>query len=174
MNGDTGRIETQHIVTEEIYRRVGILQEEYEAEVTTTMAVWADYRHGFCEITVRARILIDAGKVNAAGFQNMKTAEVEKNVRLPSLELPKFRSHVTEFRGFWDRFADSIHKRTEFLDGAKLTYLRGCPTDDALGSIIDLSFSNAHYGLAIQMLELHLHRPYTAVRKLILDLLRIM
>ncbi|OUC42092.1 hypothetical protein D917_10461 [Trichinella nativa] len=169
MNGDTGRIEAQHIVTEEIYRRVGILQEEYEAGLTTKKLPT-----GFCEITVRARILIDAGKVDAAGFQNMKTAEVEKNVRLPSLELPKFRSHVTEFRGFWDWFADSIHKRTEFLDGAKLTYLRGCPTDDALGSIIDLSFSNAHYGLAIQMLELHLHRPYTAVRKLKLDLLRIM
>ncbi|KRY13349.1 hypothetical protein T12_787 [Trichinella patagoniensis] len=100
MNGDTGRIEAQHIATEEIYRRVGILQEEYEA----------DYRHGFCEITVRARILIDAGKVDAAGFQNMKTAEVEKNVRLPSLELPKFRSHVTEFRGFWDRTSQINHE----------------------------------------------------------------
>ncbi|KRX54680.1 hypothetical protein T09_7107 [Trichinella sp. T9] len=95
-------IEVQFIATEEMYRRVDLLQEEYEAgldgEVKTAMAEWAEYRKGFRGITVRARTL-SAGKVKAAGSQNTKTIEGE-NVRFPFLELPKFRGDVTEFQGF--------------------------------------------------------------------------
>ncbi|KRY12340.1 hypothetical protein T12_8941 [Trichinella patagoniensis] len=119
-------IEVQLITTEEMYRRVDILQEEYEAgldgEVKIAMAQWVEYRKGFRGITVRARTL-SAGKVKAAGSQNTKAIEGEKNVRFPFLELPKFRTLLS--------------------DGARLTYLRGCLTGDALRSIIGLSSSNA-------------------------------
>ncbi|KRY33007.1 hypothetical protein T01_2299 [Trichinella spiralis] len=152
-NAATGMMEAQLVVTEEMYRRVDLLQEEYEAgldgeEVKTAMAEWAEYRKGFRGITVRARTLLSAGKVEAAGSQNTKAIEV--------------RGDVTEFRGFWDRFADSIHKRTDLSDGAKLTYLRGCLTCDALRSIISLSSSNADYEVAVQRLKERFDRPYTA------------
>ncbi|OUC42929.1 hypothetical protein D917_10161, partial [Trichinella nativa] len=66
------------IATEEMYRRVNLLQEEYEAgldrEVKTAMAERAEYRKGFRGITVRARTL-SAGKVKAAGSQNTKAIE---------------------------------------------------------------------------------------------------
>ncbi|KRY28061.1 hypothetical protein T01_5854 [Trichinella spiralis] len=87
-------------------------------------------------------------------------------------ELPKYGGDVTEFRGFWDRFADSIHKRTDLSDGTKLTYLHGCLTGDALRAISCLS-SNGLYKVAVQRLKERFDRPYTAVRKLTLDLLRI-
>ncbi|KRY09552.1 hypothetical protein T12_13637 [Trichinella patagoniensis] len=52
-----------------------------------------------------------------------------------------------EYRqGFWDRFADSIHKWTDLSNGTKV---------------------------AVQRLKERFDRPYTAVRKLTLDLLRI-
>ncbi|KRZ66613.1 hypothetical protein T10_7670 [Trichinella papuae] len=170
----TGIIEAQLGATEELYRRVDLLQEEYEAsldgeDVNTAMAEWAEYRRGFRDITVRARTLISAGKVEIASSQK-KGTESERNVRLPSLELPKFGGDFTEFRGFWDRFADSIHKRTDLSDGAKLTYLRGCLTGDALKAIIGLSSSNADYEVAVQRLKERFDRPYIAVRKLVLEL----
>ncbi|KRZ15919.1 hypothetical protein T11_9359, partial [Trichinella zimbabwensis] len=56
----------------------------------------------FCEITIHARALISAGQTKAADSQNAMTADGEKN--------------------------DSIHKRVDLSDGAKLTYLRGCLT----------------------------------------------
>ncbi|KRZ75666.1 hypothetical protein T10_11403, partial [Trichinella papuae] len=115
--------------------------------------------------------LMSAGKVEVASSQKTKETEGERNVRLPSLELPKFGGDVTEFRGFWDRFADSIHKRTDLSDGAKLTYLRGCLTGDALRAIISLSSSNADYEVAVQRLKERFDRPYIAVRKLVLELM---
>ncbi|KRZ75044.1 hypothetical protein T10_10361 [Trichinella papuae] len=143
-NATTGMIEAQLVATEKMYRRVDLLQEEYEAsldgeDVNTAMAEWAEYRKGFRVITVRARTLMSAGKVEAASSQKTKETEGERNVRLPSLELPKFRGDVTEFHGFWDRFADSIHKRTPLSNRAKLTYLRGCLTGDALRAISERS-----------------------------------
>ncbi|KAL1236824.1 Valine--tRNA ligase [Trichinella spiralis] len=66
------------IATEEMYRRVDLLQEEYEAgldkEVKTAMAERAEYRKGFRGITVHARTL-SVGKVEAAGSQNTKANE---------------------------------------------------------------------------------------------------
>ncbi|KRZ00305.1 hypothetical protein T11_1148 [Trichinella zimbabwensis] len=145
-------IEAQLVATEEY---VPSIYEEYEAglageEAKTAMAEWAEYRKGLRGITVRARTLISAGKVEAAGSQNMKTTEGEKN----------FRGDVTEFRVFCYRFADSIHKKTDLSDGAKLTYLRGCLTGDALRSIISLSSSNADYELAGQKLQERFDWPY--------------
>ncbi|KRZ10655.1 hypothetical protein T11_14041 [Trichinella zimbabwensis] len=140
-------------------------------DVDTAMAEWAEYRKGFRGITVRARTLMSAGKVEVASSQKTKETEGERNVRLPSLELPKFGGDVTEFRGFWDRFADSIHKRTDLSDGAKLTYLRDCLTGDALRAIIGLSSSNANYEVAVQRLKERFDRPYIAVRKLVLELM---
>ncbi|KRZ91529.1 hypothetical protein T08_1939 [Trichinella sp. T8] len=87
-------------------------------------------------------------------------------------QLPKYGGDVTEFRGFWDRFADSIHKWTGLSDGTKLTYLHGCLIGDALRAISFLS-SNGLYKVAVQRLKERFDRPYTAVRKLTLDLLRI-
>ncbi|KRX37098.1 hypothetical protein T05_5939 [Trichinella murrelli] len=87
-------------------------------------------------------------------------------------QLPKYGGDVTEFRGFWDRFADSIHKWTGLSDGTKLTYLHGCLIGDALRAISCLS-SNGLYKVAVQRLKERFDRPYTAVRKLTLDLLRI-
>ncbi|KRY44105.1 hypothetical protein T03_1263 [Trichinella britovi] len=87
-------------------------------------------------------------------------------------EYRQYGGDVTEFRGFWDRFADSIHKWTGLSDGTKLTYLHGCLIGDALRAISCLS-SNGLYKVAVQRLKKRFDRPYTAVRKLTLDLLRI-
>ncbi|KRY76946.1 hypothetical protein T4B_15130 [Trichinella pseudospiralis] len=54
-------------------------------------------------------------------------------------------------------------------DGAKLTYLRGSLTGDALGVIASLSTTNA----AVQNLKERFDQPFFAVRKLALDLLNI-
>ncbi|KRZ75198.1 hypothetical protein T10_477 [Trichinella papuae] len=93
--------------------------------------------------------------------------------RRTSLELPKFRGDVTEFQGFSDQVADNIQNRTDLSDAAKLTYLRGYLTGDALGSIINLSSSNADYEVAVQRRKERFDRPYAPVRKLALELLSI-
>ncbi|KRY47352.1 hypothetical protein T03_2707 [Trichinella britovi] len=151
----TGMIKTQLAATEEIYRRFDLLQEEYGAgldgeEVKTAMAEWAECRKGFRGITVRARSLISAGKIAVPRASYVQGG-------------------VTAFRGFWDRFADSIHKRMDLSDAAKLSYLRGCLTGDALRSIIGLSSSNADYEVAVQRVKERFDRPYIAVRKLVLE-----
>ncbi|KRZ48679.1 hypothetical protein T02_8845 [Trichinella nativa] len=103
------------------------------------MAEWAEYRKGFRGITVRARSLISAGKLEAAGSQNTKAIEGEKNVRLPFLELPTFR-------------VASLH----FGDS-------GTGLLTASTRITGLSSSNADYEcVAVQRVKERFDRPYIA------------
>ncbi|KAL1229384.1 Arginine biosynthesis bifunctional protein ArgJ [Trichinella spiralis] len=72
-NAATGMIEAQLVATEEMYRRVDLLQEEYEAgldgeEVKTAMAEWAEYRKGFRGITpVLLECRLRGGSAEAEG-----------------------------------------------------------------------------------------------------------
>ncbi|KRZ17823.1 hypothetical protein T11_1262 [Trichinella zimbabwensis] len=66
---------------------------------------------------------------------------------------------------------DSIHKRVDLSDGAKLTYLRGCLTGDAWGAITGPSTTNADYEVAVQRLKERFEWHFAAVRKVAFDLL---
>ncbi|KRY86785.1 hypothetical protein T4D_5952 [Trichinella pseudospiralis] len=108
------------------------------------------------------------GLAERAAPQEPKTAEVEPNVRLPRLEVPKFDCDVTRFHEFWDQFETSVHRQHGASGATKLAYLRGCLTGAALDTIEGLSASNKGYELALQRLRERFDRPMVAVREQIL------
>ncbi|KRX86736.1 hypothetical protein T4E_475 [Trichinella pseudospiralis] len=112
----------------------------------------------------------EEGLAERAAPQEPKTAEVEPNVRLPRLELPKFDGDVTRFHEFWDQFETSVHRQHGASGVTKLAYLRGCLTGAALNTIEGLSASNKGYKLALQRLRERFDRPMVAVREQILRL----
>ncbi|KRY74267.1 hypothetical protein T4A_1743, partial [Trichinella pseudospiralis] len=60
---------------------------------------------------------------------------------------------------------DIIHKRVDLLDGAKLTYFRGCLTGDAWPTIAYLFTTNADYKVAVQSLKERFEWHFASIRK---------
>ncbi|KRZ32951.1 26S protease regulatory subunit 6A, partial [Trichinella pseudospiralis] len=88
----------------------------------------------------------------------LEITDVESNVQLPRLELPKFDGDVARFHEFWGQFE---------MSATKLAYLRGCLTGAGL------SASNQDYELALRRLKERFDQPMVAIREQILRLVNL-
>ncbi|XP_064648538.1 uncharacterized protein LOC135500816 [Lineus longissimus] len=75
-----------------------------------------------------------------------------KLVRLPKIELPKFRGDVTQWQSFWDKF-NALVDKTDIPVISKFTYLDSLLEGEAKAAIAGLSITNSHYDDARQILE---------------------
>ena len=74
-------------------------------------------------------------------------------IKLPKLELPKFRGDITQWQGFWDQFNTSIHENTSLSDIEKFNYLRTFLTDSVYSLISGLSLNSENYKEAVNVLK---------------------
>ncbi|KRY30334.1 hypothetical protein T01_9093, partial [Trichinella spiralis] len=168
-------IQGQLSLVEKLFEETDALQSAFEEgveaeEQEASMIEWSGYRLDFLRSQARAQEVAGQGLADRAAPQELKTAEVDPNVRLPRLELPKFDGDVTRFHEFWDQFETSVHRQPGASGATKLAYLRGCLTGAALDTIEGLSASNQGYELALQRLRERFDRPMVAVREQILRL----
>ncbi|XP_003370700.1 zinc knuckle protein, partial [Trichinella spiralis] len=168
-------IQGQLSLVEKLFEETDALQSAFEEgleaeEQEASIIEWSGYRLDFLRSQARAHEVAGQGLADRAAPQELKTAEVDPNVRLPRLELPKFDGDVTRFHEFWDQFETSVHRQPGASGATKLAYLRGCLTGAALDTIEGLSASNQGYELALQRLRERFDRPMVAVREQILRL----
>ncbi|KRY07430.1 hypothetical protein T03_10580, partial [Trichinella britovi] len=124
-------IEEQLRTSEEHYRQVEESQEEFETtlnddEGDSAMDEWAKFRQTFRQSKAKAQTLIDELRAVDVVPGSIRSAEADRNVRLPRCALPKFDGDVTKFREFWDQFESSVHQQRDLSDAVKLVYLRDC------------------------------------------------
>ncbi|KRZ03377.1 hypothetical protein T4B_2753 [Trichinella pseudospiralis] len=168
-------IQGQLSLVEKLFEETDALQSAFEEGLEAeapeaSMIEWSGYRLEFLKNQARAHEVAGQGLADRAAPQELKTAEVDPNVRLRRLELPKFDGDVTRFHEFWDQFETSVHRQPGASGATKLAYLRGCLTGAALDTIEGLSASNQGYELALQRLRERFDRPMVAVREQILRL----
>ncbi|KRZ18721.1 hypothetical protein T11_10456 [Trichinella zimbabwensis] len=171
-------IEEQLRMSEEHYRQVEEFQEEFETtlnddEANTAMDEWARFRQTFRESKAKAGAFIDEMRALDVIPGSTRSAEADRNVRLPQCALPKFDGNVTKFRKFWDQFESSVHQQKDLADSVKLVYLRNCLTGDALAAIAGLTSANADYQVAVRRIKERFDRPIVAIRRLLLNLVGI-
>ncbi|KAB0805650.1 hypothetical protein PPYR_02620 [Photinus pyralis] len=77
---------------------------------------------------------------------------ISNDVKLPTLELPKFDGNYAEYHSFLDRFDRSVHKNEKLSNADKLEYLKGCLTGEASASINVLKVTNDNYPKALEIL----------------------
>ena len=77
----------------------------------------------------------------------------QAKIKLPKLELPKFRGDITQWQGFWDQFNISIHENISLSNIEEFNYLRTFLTDSAYSLISGLSLISENYEEAVNVLN---------------------
>ena len=85
----------------------------------------------------------------ASSNGDISTALAE--VKLPKLELTKYRGDVLEYESWWDVFL-LIHESTTIPTISKFVYLKSCLEGEAAQAIAGLKVSEANYGTAIDII----------------------
>ena len=104
--------------------------------------------------------------------QNQSTVSKRTSIRLPRIELKKFRGQIIKWQEFWDTFETTIVKNPSFQPIEKFNYLREQLENEALKSTAGLELTNANYESVINLLkeryggntlivDTHIDRRYT-------------
>ena len=73
-------------------------------------------------------------------------------VRLPKIEISKFKGDPLEWNAFRDTFTATIHKNSKLSDIEKFTYLQSYVRDEAQQAIQGLPLSGENYNKAWELL----------------------
>lgn len=89
--------------------------------------------------------------VGIVGDPNLNVIQ-STGVKLPTIELPKFKGDLSEWLGFRDTFKSLIHENNQIKDIQKFHYLRASVESSAEQIIKSLEFSAANYAVAWEAL----------------------
>ena len=101
-------------------------------------------------------------KTLAAGMMSTTTTpvSVDKGVKLPKLDVPRFDGQLINWSSFWKQFQISVDEQTSLSDSEKLVYLKQALKGGSARSVIEgLSRSGDQYKQAVESLKQRYDRP---------------
>ena len=84
---------------------------------------------------------------------NVGGASSAQSVKLPRLEIEKFKGNILEWQNFWDQFKAAVHDDKRLTNVQKFTYLKTLVEGPARAAIIGLPLTSANYDTAIKVLK---------------------
>ena len=75
------------------------------------------------------------------------------NVKLPTIELPKFNGDYTEWASFFDTFSSLVGSNESLSNSQKLHYLKSCLEDEPKKTLESLKADNTNYAIAVKLLK---------------------
>ncbi|XP_037780314.1 uncharacterized protein LOC119576743 [Penaeus monodon] len=96
--------------------------------------------------------------ISSSSPSKISSSNKMTNVKLPKLELPKFKGDVTLWQSFWDQFKTHVHD-SDIPVIAKFSYLQSLLEGDAKGVVKGLAHTEANYQIACDMLKERFGRP---------------
>ena len=80
-------------------------------------------------------------KTLAAGMMSTTTTPVlvDKGVKLPKLDVPRFDGQLINWSSFWEQFQISVDEQTSLSDAEKLVYLKQALKGGSARSVIEVS-----------------------------------
>lgn len=97
----------------------------------------------------------------------------QKCVRLPKLEIRKFKGTLYEWQEFWDTYEGSIHNNNSLAEVEKFAYLRSLLEGPARNAIMGFSLTAANYNEAVDLLKKRYGKKQEIQRSHINELLNI-
>ena len=64
---------------------------------------------------------------------------VDKGVKLPKLDVPRFDGQLINWSSFWEQFQISVDEQTSLSDSEKLVYLKQALKGGSARSVIEVS-----------------------------------
>ena len=101
-------------------------------------------------------------KTLAAGMMSTTTTPVlvDKGVKLPKLDVPRFDGQLINWSSFWEQFQISVDEQASLSDSEKLVYLKQALKGGSARSVIEgLSRSGDQYKQAVESLKQCYDRP---------------
>ena len=95
----------------------------------------------------------DVRDEDSSSSADATTAGQKPAVKLPKLEIVKFRGDYTKWQSFIDNIKAATHSSATLSNIGKFNYLRCYVTGDALNTIEGLSLTNDNYIKALELLE---------------------
>ncbi|CAB4008455.1 Hypothetical predicted protein [Paramuricea clavata] len=115
------------------------LEEEIDGEIEESENIKAEVQTLILRINSKLCLNIEGSLPSTSSApQNSSSATVTANtkqVRLPTLEVPKFSGKVHEWQEFWDGFSSAIDGNTQLSEVDKFSYLRGLLLEPARSTI---------------------------------------
>lgn len=111
--------------------------------------------------------------ISTSPTQPVQQTSGSVRVKLPKLEVKKFKGSVFEWQEFWDAFESSIHTNVGLSDVDKFSYLKGLVEEPAKSAISGFSLTAANYGSAVELLKRRFGKPVTIQRAHINELLNL-
>jgi hypothetical protein len=93
-----------------------------------------------------------AGTSNVSGT-NESNSNSTLQIKLPSIELPKFNGSYSDWLAFYEAFQGLINENNNLTDTQKFYYLQSCLTGEAKHVIEALSISSDNYQVAWELLK---------------------
>lgn len=90
---------------------------------------------------------------------NSSIDQRHKQVKLPTITLPKFSGNPLDWQQFWDLFRASIHSRSDVSDATKFHYLVGLLTGEASQLMSGFQHTDSEYLEAIELLQSTYGKP---------------
>lgn len=91
--------------------------------------------------------------LNSSSDTSLSSANENKHVKLPKLNIEKFNGDCTEFYSFYNTFKVSIHENCSLSKTEKFNYLKSYLIGPAASAIKGLEISDANYDTALSILE---------------------
>ena len=99
-----------------------------------------------------AKVLANLQKKAKSKADTSHNVGAEISVKLPKLELPKFKGNLTEWQTFWDKFQALVHESNLSVI-SKFTYLHSLLEGEALAVVQGIAITNDNYKKSCHMLE---------------------
>ena len=98
-------------------------EREEELEINLT---WEDNVHRLFAKTERCfgKLKTSNSSIVSHDSSPSEPSTSQVKVKLPKLELAKFRGDITQWPRFWDQFNTTIHENTSLSDTEKFNYLQ--------------------------------------------------
>ncbi|XP_043236487.1 uncharacterized protein LOC122388955 isoform X3 [Amphibalanus amphitrite] len=131
-----------------------------ESELEEDISRASEVRDAALESRLRALRFVDkrSAKSSKPGETDPPLSVASQNVKLPTLQLPKFGGQVLEWEPFWDQFVASVDI-SDLPEVSKLVYLKSLLYGDARQAIDGLAVVSENYKVACDILKERFARP---------------
>lgn len=101
---------------------------------------------------IKEELAIAKAQVSASTAEQSAPPPKEEKVKLPTITIPTFNGHITDFPSWKSMFVELIHSNRDLSDIQKFTYLRAYLSGSALAVIDSITLSSQNYALAFKTL----------------------